>query len=165
MGGGRRDRPEAAELISGPGSREIACEGGRDGGRGGQQADGDRGHGDVVVFQGLISNTETGRAGAHALLDADPHITAVVAFSDPLALGARIAARERGLGLPAELSIVGFDDSADFSEGLTTVRQPLREKGRLAAELLFELLNGNETTQDVELPTELVIRGSTTRRH
>lgn len=120
---------------------------------------------DVVVFQGLISNTETGRAGAHALLDADPHITAVVAFSDPLALGARIAARERGLGLPAELSIVGFDDSADYSEGLTTVRQPLREKGRLAAELLFELLDGNETTQDVELPTELVIRGSTTRRH
>lgn len=50
------------------------------------------------------------------------------------------------------------------AENLTTVAQPLREKGRVATERLFALLNGGEPTRDVELPTELIVRGSTTRR-
>lgn len=118
----------------------------------------------IPVVQGLISNPETGRRGTHTLLDAAPDTTAIFAFSDPLALGARQAARERGLTVPDGLSIVGFDDSADPAEDLTTLRQPLREKGRVATERLFALLDGGEPTSDVHLLTELIVRGSTTRR-
>ena len=123
---------------------------------------------ELPVVQGFISNAETGRVGTHTLLDAAPRTTAVFAFSDALALGARVAAADRGLSVPAELSIVGFDDSADAAEGLTTVHQPLREKGRVATERLLALVNGPETLLDglepatsIELATALVVRGST----
>lgn len=118
---------------------------------------------DMPVVQGLISNIETGRAGAHTLLAAAPNTTAIFAFSDPLALGARLAVRERGLNVPAALSIVGFDDSADPAEDLTTIHQPLREKGKIATEQLLALIDGSKPTPGIELPTQLVVRGSTTR--
>jgi DNA-binding LacI/PurR family transcriptional regulator len=84
-----------------------------------------------------ISCVEHGRVGAHALLDRAPEVTALFAFSDRLALGARLAASERGLSVPRDLSIVGFDDTAAPSEGLTTIHQPHRVKGRLAADRLL----------------------------
>jgi DNA-binding LacI/PurR family transcriptional regulator len=117
---------------------------------------------DVPVVQCRISSVEHGRAGALALLDAAPGITALFAFSDALAVGARIAAQDRGLAVPGELSIVGFDDSASAAEGLTTIHQPLREKGRLATERLLLALAGDEPAGRRELlPTRLVVRGST----
>lgn len=119
---------------------------------------------EMPVVQGLISDVETGRVDAHTLLDAARATTAVFAFSDALALGARMAAAERGLSVPADLSIVGFDDSAHAAEGLTTVHQPLREKGRVATELLLALLDGTPSAASIELPTELVVRASTARR-
>src|SRR5918999_683301 len=91
----------------------------------------------VPVEQSPRNSVDSGRARAHALLDRAPDVTALFAFSDPLALGARLAARERGLSVPADLSIVGFDDTAPASEGLTSVHQPLRDKGRIAAERLL----------------------------
>lgn len=100
--------------------------------------------------------------GAHTLLDAAPDTTAIFAFSDPLALGARVAASERGLSVPADLSIVGFDDSAPASQGLTTIHQPLRDKGRIAAERLLAALSGTPAAEPLLLPTRLVLRGSTT---
>jgi len=116
----------------------------------------------VPVVQCRISSIEHGRTGAHALLDADPGITAVFAFSDALALGARIAAHERGISLPGALSIIGFDDSASASEGLTTIHQPLREKGRIATERLLRTLAGDPPgSPRALLPTRLVVRGST----
>jgi LacI family transcriptional regulator len=91
-----------------------------------------------------------------------PGITALFAFSDRLALGARLAARERGLSVPGDLSIVGFDDTAPASEELTSVHQPLRDKGRIAAELLLRSLTGEPASAVSELlATSLVIRGST----
>jgi len=117
--------------------------------------------GDVPVEQCQDSSVEHGRRGAHALLDRAPHSTALFAFSDPLALGARMAARERGLAVPEDLSVVGFDDSAGEAEGLTTVRQPLREKGRLATERLLAVLAGSRPEPAPLLPTELVVRGTT----
>jgi DNA-binding LacI/PurR family transcriptional regulator len=114
----------------------------------------------VAVEQCQISDVESGRAGAHAVLDRAPGTTAIFALSDPLALGARLAAGERGLGVPGDLSIVGFDDSAPAGEGLTTVHQPLREKGRAGAELLLRMLAGDEHRRTL-LPTRLVVRGST----
>jgi DNA-binding LacI/PurR family transcriptional regulator len=116
----------------------------------------------VAVEQCQISDVSSGRSGAHALLDRAPDTTALFALSDPLALGARLAARERGLSVPDDLSIVGFDDSAPESDGLTTVHQPLREKGRAGTELLLSMLAGDERRRTV-LPTSLVVRGSTTR--
>jgi DNA-binding LacI/PurR family transcriptional regulator len=119
---------------------------------------------DVLVVQRQISSVEHGRTGAHALLDAAPETTAVFALSDALALGARIAARERGLSVPGDLSIVGFDDSASETEGLTTIHQPLRDKGRIATERLLAALAGTPPAERRELlPTRLVVRGSTAR--
>ncbi len=115
----------------------------------------------VPVVQCQISSIEAGRAAAHTLLDLAPNTTAVFAFSDPLALGARLAAHERGLSVPAELSIIGFDDSAPPSDGLTTIHQPLRDKGYLAANRLMRAIAGRPPKQAKLLPTELVVRGTT----
>ncbi len=73
------------------------------------------------------------------LLDAADPPTAIFAFNDNTAIGALRVARERGLRVPEDLSIVGFDDSeqsAIVTPALTTVRQPLAEMGRMAVSLL-----------------------------
>ncbi len=82
-----------------------------------------------------------------------------------MAIGALRAARARGLRLPEDLSVVGFDDSEEaaiVTPALTTVRQPLAEMGRMAASLLLRLLE-NQTLEalNVELATRLVVRDST----
>jgi DNA-binding LacI/PurR family transcriptional regulator len=116
----------------------------------------------VPVEQCPISCVEHGRVGAHALLDRAPEVTALFAFSDRLALGARLAASERGLSVPRDLSIVGFDDTAAPSEGLTTIHQPHRVKGRLAADRLLRALSDDAVDGGPEiLPTQLVVRDST----
>jgi DNA-binding LacI/PurR family transcriptional regulator len=116
----------------------------------------------LPVEQAPIHSIEAGRVRAHALLERAPSVTALFAFSDTLALGARLAARERGLSLPGDLSIVGFDDTAPDGEGLTTVHQPLRDKGRIAAQRLLGALTEDPAPSGCELlPTRLVIRGST----
>jgi DNA-binding LacI/PurR family transcriptional regulator len=116
----------------------------------------------VPVEQVPITSVEGCLAGARALLDRAPGITALFAFSDPLALAARLAARERGLSVPGDLSIIGFDDTAPASEGLTTIHQPLRDKGRIAAERLLRALSLEPPPAGGEiLPTRLVIRDST----
>jgi DNA-binding LacI/PurR family transcriptional regulator len=82
-------------------------------------------------------------------------------MSDEFALGAIEAARGLGLRVPDDLSVVGFDDiptAALSSPPLTTVHQPLVEKGRIAAELLF---GRREAARSIVLPTRLVVRGST----
>jgi DNA-binding LacI/PurR family transcriptional regulator len=111
----------------------------------------------VAVEQVRLPAEGLGRAAAGALLDRSPGITAIFAFSDQLARGARLAARERGVSL----SIVGFDDTAPVTEGLTTVAQPLREKGRLAARRLLQTLAGHPPPPAAPLPARLVVRGST----
>jgi LacI family transcriptional regulator len=108
---------------------------------------------------------EGGFSAAGSLLDlADPP-TAIFAGSDQQALGVYEAARQRGLRVPQDLSVVGFDDlpmSRWFSPPLTTVRQPLAEMGRTAAEMLGTLVEGLPLPSSrMELATELVVRGST----
>jgi len=106
-----------------------------------------------------------GERAADALLDlADPP-TAIFAFNDNLAIGAIQAARARGLRVPEDLSIVGFDDSEHATiawPALTTVRQPLAEMGRTAVSLLTRLIERQRfETLHIELGTRLVVRGST----
>ena len=120
---------------------------------------------DVPVEMVPVTDAEGCLAGAGALLDRAPGVTAVFAFSDPLAHAVRLAARERGLSVPGDLSIVGFDDTAPAGEGLTTIHQPLRDKGRIAAERLLRALSQDPPPGGGELlPTRLVVRDSTGRR-
>ena len=111
---------------------------------------------------------EPARRAALELLQSETPPTAMLAMSDVLALGALQAAGELGIAVPAELSIVGFDDSpaAELaSPPLTTVSQPHEEKGRLAAEWLNEAIERGGPTRvrrrRAILPTELVVRQST----
>jgi len=99
------------------------------------------------------------------LLDMPEPPTAIFAGSDQQALGVYEAARQRGLRIPQDLSVVGFDDLPTMrwvSPPLTTVRQPLADMGRVAAEMLCDLVDGVPLrSQRVELATELVVREST----
>ncbi len=106
---------------------------------------------------------ENARRSAHALLDLPERPTAVFAASDTQAMGALQAARERHLSVPHDLAIVGFDDIdvADYI-GLTTVRQPLEESGRVAVDLLLSrLADPSRPAQDVWLPLNLIRRATT----
>jgi LacI family transcriptional regulator len=115
----------------------------------------------------IESNFEIGGGYSVAgrLLDSPSPPTAIFAFNDNLAIGVLQAARARGLRVPDDLSLVGFDDSEEaplVTPALTSVRQPLAEMGRMAVALLVRLLEqrGAETLK-FELSTTLVVRGST----
>jgi LacI family transcriptional regulator len=108
---------------------------------------------------------EYGIAGGAALLDLPQPPTAVFAGSDETALGVIEAARTRGLRVPENLSVVGFDDTPVArlaAPPLTTVRQPLREMGAVAVRTALRLAAGEGVdSHHVELATELVVRQST----
>jgi LacI family transcriptional regulator, galactose operon repressor len=108
---------------------------------------------------------EGGFARGGELLDLPDRPTAIFAGSDQQALGVYEAARQRGLRIPQDLSVVGFDDlpaARWVSPPLTTVRQPLAEMGKVAAEMLGDLIEGIPLrSQRVELSTELIVREST----
>jgi DNA-binding LacI/PurR family transcriptional regulator len=98
------------------------------------------------------------------LLDRADHPTALLCFSDVFAAQAIRAAEDLGLNVPADVSVVGYDD-ADFAStirpALTTVRQQVGEKGRTAVSALLALIDGKEPEAQTVLRTELVIREST----
>ncbi|HEX4832271.1 MAG TPA: LacI family DNA-binding transcriptional regulator [Trebonia sp.] len=114
-------------------------------------------HGEPATTTGL-------RAGAE-LLALRPRPTAIVCFNDKVAVGVLEAAAARGLRVPADLSVAGFDDidvSRATTPRLTTVRQPLEEMGRTAVTMLMRQLNGHSgEAVSAELQTRLVVRGST----
>lgn len=103
--------------------------------------------------------------GAARSMLAEHNVTAIVATSDTMALGVLTVAEERGSSVPADLSVIGFDDVPAADEaGLTTVRQPMVEKGRIAANILMDLIAGNlEHEEQLTLPTELIVRSSTAK--
>lgn len=107
----------------------------------------------------------SGFDGCNALLDLDEPPTALFAASDQMALGAIEALRRRGLRVPEDLSVVGFDDLPEVrwsAPPLTTVRQPLADMGKLATRTVLRLAAGEEPASPrVELATELVVRAST----
>jgi alanine racemase len=91
------------------------------------------------------------------------HPTAILAMSDIISIGIINAAREQGIHVPKDLSVVGYDDIPEAQRSnppLTTVRQPIVEKGNYAAELLVKVIEGVSTSEHYTLPTELVIRES-----
>jgi LacI family transcriptional regulator len=108
---------------------------------------------------------EGGFARGSELLDLPDRPTAIFAGSDQQAFGVYEAARQRGLRVPQDLSVVGFDDlpvARWVSPPLTTVRQPLSEMGAAAANMLGDLILGVPLRSNrVELSTELTVREST----
>jgi len=108
---------------------------------------------------------EGGEAATAKLLDLPDPPTAVFAFNDNMAVAVLREARKRGLRVPEDLSVVGFDDSeqaAIVTPTLTSVRQPLAEMGRMAVSLLLRLLENQRVEGlNVELQTRLVVREST----
>ena len=120
-----------------------------------------------LVIAGVTSIADSHDAVAGLLgLAAAP--TAIFAFNDRWAIGAYAAVRDAGLRIPADVSVVGFDD-LEMDEwvqpALTSVRQPRREMGRIAADVLLAVLAGESASELVVVEPSLVIRGSTgTRR-
>lgn len=109
---------------------------------------------------------ESGFSGASTLLTLPDPPTAIFASSDQMAFGAYEAVRRRGLRVPDDVSVIGFDDLPESrwaSPPLTTVRQPLAEMGLLAARTVLRLAQGETVdTPRVELATDLVVRDSST---
>jgi LacI family transcriptional regulator len=107
-----------------------------------------------------------GAAFARTFLDTPFEATALVMGNDALALGFMRVAQQRGVRIPRDLSIVGFDDVAVGAlmwPGLTTVAQPMREMGRAACRRLFEAIAAPGLLETIEYPVSLVVRESTGR--
>ncbi len=116
-----------------------------------------------LVAEGMFT-TQSGYLGMMQILKRGP-VDAVFAASDSMAFGALQALREAHLRVPQDVALVGFDDLPHASEAtprLTTIRQPIQQKGYLATRLLLDLIEGKlEGPQQIILPTQLVIREST----
>lgn len=120
--------------------------------------------GRITLVTGGHNALASGISAGRMLLDAaagdeSELPTAIVAISDVLALGVLEAVEERGLVVPADLSVCGFDDvTAAAAADLTTVRQPVRERGRAIGRLLVDPA---ARPRQITLPIELVVRGTT----
>jgi DNA-binding LacI/PurR family transcriptional regulator len=121
----------------------------------------------AVQLEGDLPSPELGYGVTHKLLASRAAFTALFAFNDISAIGAVRALRENGYRVPEDVSVVGFDDiqSAAFQNpGLTTVRQPLRRMGRLAAETVLRNITSPSTqsaSRRIMVEPELVVREST----
>ncbi len=105
-----------------------------------------------------------GREAFRRLRCAEGPPTAIVCGNDVLAIGALMEAIAMGLTVPEDVSITGFDDldlAREIAPGLTTIHAPLVEMGHLAADYLVADDLGAEPVRHIELPAELVVRGST----
>jgi DNA-binding LacI/PurR family transcriptional regulator len=121
---------------------------------------------DVPVWECAFNARQQAREATATLLDRRPRPTAILALSDELAIGAMQAVHDRGLDVPGDVSVVGFDDTEEAEAAtppLTTVHQPLRRKGELAGRLLLDLQAGKPVSRPRPLPTRLVVRSSTAR--
>ena len=103
-----------------------------------------------------------GARALHQLMGSDNPPTAVFCMTDEMAFGTLEAARSRGMAVPGDLSIVGFDDH-DLADalGLTTMRQSVGEMGERAAEQVLALIDGREPVSDITWDVPLVVRATT----
>ena len=119
---------------------------------------------EMIVMNGDFS-IESGSVAAERLLGRKEAPTAIFCFNDEMAMGVGQTARLRGLRVPHDLSVVGFDDirfARYFDPPLTTVAQPMRQIGEGTVRLLLEILRHDDRTpESVTLPHTLVVRAST----
>ncbi len=122
----------------------------------------------ALVLEGTYDRA-WGREGMTRLLASETRPTAVFAGGDGIAEGVYEVCRDRGIRIPADLSVVGFDDTpaaAHLDPPLTSVRQPLAQMGSLAAALLLDQLETRRSEElppapQMVLPSELIVRAST----
>lgn len=115
---------------------------------------------DLPIEQRPENTAAAGASALHSLLDRRPDLTAVCALMDLLALGALSAARERGLAVPGDVTITGYDDIPQAAAaGLTTVNQSHTDKGRIAGELYLSLRPGDPPRRRI-LPTHVRARST-----
>jgi len=123
----------------------------------------------IVQLDSDSPSPEVGLGVTRRLLERHKPFSALFAFNDISAIGAMQALREAGKRVPEDVSVIGFDDiqSAAFQNpGLTTVRQPLRQMGVVAAETLLERITApskNSYPHEIVVRPELIVRQSTTR--
>jgi DNA-binding LacI/PurR family transcriptional regulator len=119
----------------------------------------------VVQLDRDISSPELGYPVVQQLLSSGKTFTALVAFNDMSAIGAIRALQDLGLSVPRDVSVIGFDDikvAAFNNPRLTTIRQPLSNMGRIAAQCVLSQLNGSEPFRKVIMvEPELEVREST----
>jgi len=126
---------------------------------------------DMVIAYDDVADYDVngGCRAAERLLERSPRPTAIFAANDSMAIGVMKAAQELGLAVPADLSVVGFDDielAAHTTPPLTTVRVQKRELGYHAARLLLESIDGDpdRVPYKIAVCTELIVRESTCPR-
>ena len=119
---------------------------------------------DLVVMN-CKSRMDEGFEAMKAILDLDRLPTAVLAYNDLIAVGAMDAIKQRGLSIPQDISIVGFDDiglASEVNPSLTTVHVPKRTMGIMAVKSLLQIIKGKEEPiKKMLVPTRLVIRDTT----
>lgn len=119
---------------------------------------------DAALVAGGDFRPEAGEAAIRLLLDERKvEFDAIMAANDNMAIGALEALQARGIRVPQEVAVVGFDDvenAAALTPSMTTVRQPVYEQGKVAAEMVMALLAGESVSPEAVLPTELVVRRS-----
>ena len=117
-----------------------------------------------LIYEGDF-NQPDGYAGASVLLDLANPPTAIFVSNDVMAMGVMDAVRNRKMYIPEDISVLGFDNipqSAMVFPPLTTVQQPLEQMGRVATQMLLDILkNPDKNVGRIELPTELIVRDST----
>ena len=159
---------EAVGHLRGLGHRRIAHIGGPEGNiltaqrfQGFRDAQGEDFDPDMVRYGDY--SIASGEAAMRVFLEQSNRPTAVFCGNDEMAVGAIRAARASGLGVPSGLAVIGFDDipfAGAYDPPLTTVRQPRRQMGRLAARILLGALAGEELPAPTPLPHLLVVRQS-----
>src|SRR5690606_38217135 len=111
-----------------------------------------------------FTSTAGGAEAFHSLWQTAKRPSAILAIADVIAIGVLQAALEAGVSVPNELAVIGFDDIPQAlwtTPMLTTVHQPIMEKGDIATQQLLSLIAGEAPVElKVELPTNLVIRQS-----
>ena len=118
---------------------------------------------ELILWEAGGNEPDSARRAGMDLLVAHPDVTGLLCLSDQIAIGVCQAARRMGLEIPQDLSVVGFDDvprARNWDPPLTTVRQPIVDKGRVAADLLLEQIGGAPPGR-IMLPIDLVVRSST----
>jgi LacI family transcriptional regulator len=124
---------------------------------------------DCRVYEAGSFHSEDGHAACSRMLDSGNGVSAIIAANDLLALGCIDAIRERGLGVPGDVSVTGYDDIAlvdRLDPALTTISLPYEEMGVVAGRLLLDLLAADDRTaatshEPIRLAPTLVVRSST----
>ena len=139
------------------------------------QALGDRADGFLAAYEDagappprLLASDDLSALGAYRamvrdLASCERAYTAVFAATDEMAVGVMAALSDAGLKVPADVSVVGFDDMPEVGDGLTTIRQDIAAVARTAVELLHEALT-HERVRSVRVPVRLIVRGTSAGR-